>query len=391
MSLLTNKQLKTHRTVQLPMINAPTNAIDGGGTANTTDLLNQMNTHCLIPLVSKPTRITDETATLIDNIFISCSNNCTAGVLISDISDHLPVFLLDVGVFESVDCGNSASIEISYRLINEISVSKLCEELMNFDYGEIFVNDHVNVIFEQFNDVVLRLFQACCPVKTKTISGRSLSKPWINGTIKSEIKKRQKLYLLHRMNKVSRLTYSRYSNFVTLSIRKAKRNYFHAKFLTYKNDVTNTWKSINAVLARRYERSGEASALTVDGTKYTDPAMISRLFNSYFSSIGGVISRSVSSSASGSFSDFLGNRLPHSFVYTPVSFLDIDFAIQSLKNKRSNINVIPNHVLKKISFIISPILARIVNLSVTSGLFPKLLKIARVVPIFKGGNKEARY
>ena len=28
--LLTNKQLKTHRTVQLPMINAPTNAIDGG-------------------------------------------------------------------------------------------------------------------------------------------------------------------------------------------------------------------------------------------------------------------------------------------------------------------------------------------------------------------------
>ena len=30
MSLLTNKQLKTHRTVQLPMINAPTNAIDGG-------------------------------------------------------------------------------------------------------------------------------------------------------------------------------------------------------------------------------------------------------------------------------------------------------------------------------------------------------------------------
>ena len=30
MSLLTNKQLKTHRTVQLPMINAPTNTIDGG-------------------------------------------------------------------------------------------------------------------------------------------------------------------------------------------------------------------------------------------------------------------------------------------------------------------------------------------------------------------------
>ena len=30
MSLLTSELLKTHRTVQLPMINAPTNAIDGG-------------------------------------------------------------------------------------------------------------------------------------------------------------------------------------------------------------------------------------------------------------------------------------------------------------------------------------------------------------------------
>jgi hypothetical protein len=51
-------------------------------------------TSSFFPLINKPTRITTHTATLIDNIYtnnfekINCS---TSGVIISDISDHLPI------------------------------------------------------------------------------------------------------------------------------------------------------------------------------------------------------------------------------------------------------------------------------------------------------------
>ena len=47
----------------------------------------------MFPLISKPSRITDVSATLIDNIFtneLTCTT--TSGLLINDISDHLPVF-----------------------------------------------------------------------------------------------------------------------------------------------------------------------------------------------------------------------------------------------------------------------------------------------------------
>ena len=47
----------------------------------------------LYPLIIKPTRITATSATIIDNIFtnnIKCK--IESGILVSDITDHLPIF-----------------------------------------------------------------------------------------------------------------------------------------------------------------------------------------------------------------------------------------------------------------------------------------------------------
>ena len=52
-----------------------------------------MCAHGLFPLIDKPTRIDIHSSTLIDNIFtnnVSC--NCKRGILMNDISDHLPIF-----------------------------------------------------------------------------------------------------------------------------------------------------------------------------------------------------------------------------------------------------------------------------------------------------------
>ena len=58
--------------------------------------VNQMFSSSLIPTIKKPTRITNTTATLIDNIFTNTENNIqTNGILFNDISDHLPIFLIE--------------------------------------------------------------------------------------------------------------------------------------------------------------------------------------------------------------------------------------------------------------------------------------------------------
>ena len=52
----------------------------------------------LIPLITRPTRVTETSATLIDNIFTNKSISCGKsmyGILVSDISDHYPVFCVE--------------------------------------------------------------------------------------------------------------------------------------------------------------------------------------------------------------------------------------------------------------------------------------------------------
>ena len=48
----------------------------------------------ILPIITKPTRLTDHTATLIDHIYTNCSQNFTAEILTVDITDHLPIFFL---------------------------------------------------------------------------------------------------------------------------------------------------------------------------------------------------------------------------------------------------------------------------------------------------------
>ena len=83
---------------------------------NSASFLNTMYSLSLLPIISKPTRITDNSATLINNFFINEPCNFESGILISDISDHFPNFFNRKNFF----CTNSSknvNKGVHYRLI----------------------------------------------------------------------------------------------------------------------------------------------------------------------------------------------------------------------------------------------------------------------------------
>ena len=60
----------------------------------TGEFINLLLSYNFLPTICQPTRITDFSATLIDNIFVSCSKlDYNLAIVYSDISDHLPVAL----------------------------------------------------------------------------------------------------------------------------------------------------------------------------------------------------------------------------------------------------------------------------------------------------------
>ena len=78
------------------------------------------------PMIFKPTRITNQTATLLDNIFINCSENVIkAGIIINDVSDHLSPFILLRGNDVSNASTNNMKIIINEEnIMHEIQSSK---------------------------------------------------------------------------------------------------------------------------------------------------------------------------------------------------------------------------------------------------------------------------
>ena len=92
-----------------------------------------------LPIISKPTRITDNSATLIDDFFINEPCNFESGILISDISDHFPIFFISKKIF-CTNCSKNVNKGVHYRLVNQNTLSALDEMLALTNFDDIINN-----------------------------------------------------------------------------------------------------------------------------------------------------------------------------------------------------------------------------------------------------------
>merc|ERR1711895_125947 len=61
----------------------------------TAGFIDMIYSNSFLPLINKPTRVTSQSMTLIDNIYSNCiHNNIERGIFFTDISDHLPIFCI---------------------------------------------------------------------------------------------------------------------------------------------------------------------------------------------------------------------------------------------------------------------------------------------------------
>ena len=80
---------------------------------------NSMNAYSLIPVILNPTRETDNSSTIIDNILISNLNNFLPGIFKIDLTDHYPIFIIYKNYFSR---SQTPPIKISYRLVNDLTL-----------------------------------------------------------------------------------------------------------------------------------------------------------------------------------------------------------------------------------------------------------------------------
>ena len=80
--------------------------------------------------------------------------------------------------------------------------------------------------------------------------------------------------------------------------------------------------------------------------------------------------------------------LPSMFLI-PVTAEEVKcIVINNLKRKSNELNSLSLFVLIAIGDVLYPSIASLVNCSFASGIFPDLLKITKITPIFKSGNPK---
>ena len=132
----------------------------------------------------------------------------------------------------------------------------------------------------------------------------------------------------------------------------------------------------------------EVKSIVKDNRIYTDGLQICELFNEYFSSVSTKIHDSIPSPTSeDDFSYYLRNiRMSTTFSFSTIQITEVETTILSLKENKTHISTYPNRILKYISNLVSPLLTTIINKSTTTSCFPKSLKTAQEVSVFKTGD-----
>ena len=352
------------------------------------DFLNLMLSKSLIPLTRKPTRISDASSTLIDNIFVnSLFPNVTSGIIVSDLTDHFPVYAL-----LSLSITKHQAFNSGFRYMSESNLNRLGERLRSVNWSTVYNQRDVNLSFDNFLNILSTNYNAVIPLHIPNRSNykKIPRQPWITKSLLKSINKKNKLYFKYRKdpNPQNKLRYVRYRNILSSSLRLAKRMYFSKQFDKCKFDLKSTWKVINEVMKTK-TNSGPPKYIFKDGLQIDNSTDMAEIFNDYFVNLGPDLANKIPNSRT-SFHSFLKDRNSESLFFVPIVEEEIIEIVNSLNNKKSSgYDGITNFLLKNIIHEIITPLTHILNQSLAQGKVPIKLKIARVVPIFKKGQKES--
>ena len=345
-----------------------------------TDLMASLN---FCPSITQPTRVSRSIndrlrATCIDNILVNMKYLCKSGVIETNISDHYPVFIL----IDYVRKNNKINL-IEFRDFSLTNKNNFISEINKISLNDINLGDcnkNTSFFIEKLNNI----YNKCFPIRRKQVSEKRLKNPWLTSGILNSIDRNHKYNRMQKTGLIPRYIYVAHRNKLNSLIRLVKRRFYKMKFESCLNDVRSTWKNINLLLNKKREKL--PSSMYIGQNKFSNSSDICEAFAKYFSEVATNLDNNIPKSNE-SYNSFLDNSNKNSMFLYETSDREVMKVINSFKNTGSSIKEIPTKIYKLISINLSKILSNLFNQSIQQGIFPNCLKIARIVPIFKEGDK----
>ena len=343
--------------------------------------------------IGKPTRITHQTATLKDNIFISkeFSLGYKSWILIDDMSDHMPCFIS----LPQVEVDPKGIVQVIKRKIDKKSMNSIKMELLSIDWPMKLDKLSCEESFNYFHDILMECLDRHCPEKISQKKGKKSVQPWITKGLRKCLNKQRSLYksfLKDRSNVQLIETYKRYKQCLQKTLRHAKNNYYSTLCMKHKGNTKKLWGIINSVIKRKADKTSLVDCLEIDNILVYDSHRIANEFGKYFASVGETLTKGTKP-AKNSIEYYISKitESPVTMFLYPTDTLEIVKLIDSLKAKNSSgHDHISNCLLKGIKDGITTPLTLVINKSLKEGIFPSRMKIVDVVPLYKSKTKQVK-
>ncbi|OWF47171.1 RNA-directed DNA polymerase from transposon BS [Mizuhopecten yessoensis] len=360
------------------------------------DLLTVATNHVFLDIISsfslsnvilEPTRIGQTRSSLLDPIFLSDSLSCIDSSVINidrTVSDHQ-------GCIVSVElpCAFKSVYKRKVWLYKRADFVTLNNLISQYDWNGSFLNcESVDIACETFTNVFIEFATMCIP--TKEVMIRPNDKPWMTSDLRKNIRKRDRLHKI---------------------ARKSNRLHDIQKFKSQRNKVNNMkkysrldfYENVHGIIDDYFSSDPKAywrlikRLMKSSGTSQTIPTLVdpvteniissdegkSNLLNEYFCSITRINERNVRVPD-------IAPKTNKTFDSIRLNYTEIMDVLQILKlGKASGQDEISHYMLKNVCHTICKPLELLFNISLSAGVYPKLWKLAKVMPLFKKGDRHS--
>ena len=352
------------------------------------EYIDTLFSHGFLQIITKPTRVSDNSATLIDHILTnSLCEQFDSYILCHHISDHFPIIH-----FLKLKKNKIKQLKLKTRNFSQNNVNRFKNALSNYNWSH--VTNEANcpqAAYTNFDCTLNSLVDIYFPLTTKKFNCNFHKiEPWMSAGIL--ISRRRKNFLFSEKLKKPTLPniqlFKQYRNLYNNVIRTAKKNYFQSQIEANSKNLRKTWQLLYNAIRKTKNKKDSCTSLMVNGNKISDPSLMAENFNKFFATAAvEVVSKINPSNLSPTDNIPLNNSI-FSLNNTPVTISEILEATKLLQDKKTpDHNGISTNFLKKIIFNIAKPLHHIFLLSFEKGIVPSQLKIAKVIPIFKTGDR----
>ena len=352
-----------------------------GSDIHSTRLINSCISCNLRPTISIPTRINKQSHTLLDNIFTNFIGKNQAGVIQNDITDHFSVFM---SLKPNTVPNNEECMKIWNYNINTINkYQKLINEMECLPN----VNNSTQIMYTTLNEKLSLAHNVSFSRQAKKITYKN-KLPWINETLRSRIREKNKMYIkwVKYRTQFNFRNYKRYKSTVNKELNCAKRKFYDNKIKRAFNSNKQQWQIINEIMGKDKNITLPTVLIDHEGSM-EEEGQIANAFNNYFSKIGPELALLIPDTPQ-NYLEYMDPVNQYSMFLDPVTTEEIVSVLNNIKTRAEGIDNISTRIIKNNIHTIARLLLPIVNQSFLQGVVPKELKIAKVIPYYKSGDKN---